>query len=220
MYKYAVYKPSGGDARIKSGREEIYATRGDEALYAVVDTYLVDITWVSKMSWKNDTDAAQKYSYSYTTGLKVTQGSEVNNGFSLGASFKGVGITVDHSEKVFKSSETTESRTVTMEVNVPPRSRTIFYQKRYKFRKSMFFILDAWGREWNVGSWGSYEIRRKECEVEIDSEDFATLQAELDGSKAGTIDVETVGGTHGVDVTRKREDCTSRCKNKLDEMGA
>ena len=43
----------------------------------------------------------------------VTQGSEVNSRFSLGASLKGVGITVDHSEKVFKSSGTTESRTVT-----------------------------------------------------------------------------------------------------------
>lgn len=85
--------------RIKFGREEIYVTPGDEALYAVVDTYPVDITWVSKMSWKNDTDAKQTYTYSYTTGLTVTQGSEVNNGFSLGASFKGVGITIDHSEK-------------------------------------------------------------------------------------------------------------------------
>ena len=65
------------------------------------------------MSWKNDTGANQTYTYSYTTGLTVTQGSEVNSRFSLGASLKGVGITVDHSEKVFKSSGTTESRTVT-----------------------------------------------------------------------------------------------------------
>ena len=100
-------------------------------------------------------------------------------------------------------------RTVTTSVNVPPRSRVIFYRKRFRFRKSVFFILDAWGWEWNVGSWGSFEIKRKECDVEIDSEDLATVQAELDGSKMGTIDVKTVGGTHGVDVTRKREDCTS-----------
>jgi hypothetical protein len=98
MYKYAVYKASGGNARVKTGREEIYVTRGEEALYAVVDTDLVDIIWALKMSWKNDTDATQTYSYSYTTGLKVTQGSEVNN------DFKGVGITIDHSEKVFKLS--------------------------------------------------------------------------------------------------------------------
>jgi len=65
----------------------------------------------------------------------------------------------------------------------------------------MSFIPDPWGREWSVGSWGSYEIGRKECEVEIDSEDYATLQSELDGSKTGTIDVKTVGGTHGADVT-------------------
>ena len=37
------------------------------------------------------------------------------------------------------------------ELNVPPRSRVIFYQKEYKFRKSMLFILDPW--EGDVGSW-------------------------------------------------------------------
>ena len=70
-----------------------------------------------------------------------------------------------------------------------------------------------------MGSWGSFEIRTRECDVEIDSEDFGTPQAKFNGSKTGRIDVGTVGGTHGVDMTRKREDCTSRCKNKLGELG-
>ena len=43
----------------------------------------------------------------------------------------------------------------------------------------MFFILDAWEREWNVGSWGSFEIKRNECDVEIDSEDLRRFRWNL-----------------------------------------
>jgi len=220
MYKYTVYKPSGGDARIKAGRETLYYISGDEALYAAVDTYLVDITWVSKMSWKNDTDATQTYAYSYTTALAITKGSEINNGFSVSGSFKGLGLTVDHSEKVFKSTETTESKTTAVTISVPPRSLLIFYQKRYNFRKSMFFILDAWMQEWNMGSWGGSTPTKLACEVAIESEEFATLDAELDASTTGTVAVDSISGTPGAGMTRKRENCTQRSKAEVEAMGA
>jgi hypothetical protein len=42
-------------------------------MWAAFDTYLIDIAWVSKMSWKNDTDMVQTYSYSCTTGLTITR---------------------------------------------------------------------------------------------------------------------------------------------------
>jgi len=219
MYKHTVYKPIGGDARIKAGREVIYNFIGKESLYAAADTYLVDITWVSKMSWKNDTDATQTYSQSHTTGLTVTAGGEVNNGFSLSASFEGIVITTNSSEKIFTSTETRQSMTTTTNISIPARSLVIFYQKRYKFRMSMFFILDAWGREWNVGSWGGYEITRKECEVVIDSEDYATLNTELDGSTTGTVDAKTVNSTPCAQETKKRDDCTGMSRDKIAEMG-
>ena len=96
MYKYAVYKPRGGDARIKAGRELLYSISGDETLDAAVDTYLVDITWVSKMFWRNDTDATQTYAYSYTTSQSNHFGQRSQHGFSVGGSFEGMGMTVDH----------------------------------------------------------------------------------------------------------------------------
>jgi hypothetical protein len=131
MYKYAVYKASGGNARVKTGREEIYVTRGEKALYAIADTYLADIIWALKMSWKNDTDAPQTLTRLGWRSL----GSEVNNEFSLGASFKGVGITVDHSENGFGIDLNHGIEDDHDELNVLPPSRIIFYQKRYKFRK-------------------------------------------------------------------------------------
>ncbi len=217
MHKYAVYKPSDGDALVKSGREEIYFIRTVEALYAAVDTYLIDITWVSGMSWKNETDKTQTHTYTYTTGLTITKGSEVNNGFSLAAAYEGASVAIDDDEeRVFKTTETTETGTITINLSVPPRSSLTFYQRRFRFRDSMSFVLDSWGRDWNVGSWGSNTLTKKECEVEIMSEDYVTLQAGLSGT--GTINVETVGHVQVADGTRKRETCTQRCKNKLDQM--
>jgi hypothetical protein len=112
-----------------------------------------------------------------------------------------------------------ETRTITTTLSVPPRSLLIFYQRRYKFRSSMFFILDtAWGRFWNICGLESSDLLRKECEVEIMSEDYATLRAELDGTETGTINVDTVTGVQGVSMTKKREECSDRCKEKLNGM--
>lgn len=182
----------------------------------MIDRYLVDTAWVSRMSWKNETDATQVYTAASTTGLMITKGNEINNGFPLGDTYTGASVTIDHKEKIFTPTETTESRTITINLSVPPRSRLVFYQRWYKFRDSMFFILDAWGREWNVGNWGGDDKSRKECEVVIMSEDYVTLQGALSGT--GTIDVDTVGHAQGVDCIKKREDCTQWCRDKLEVM--
>lgn len=219
LYKYLVYKPSGGDARVSAQRETLYNRAGDEALYAGTERYLVDIAWVSNMSWKNDTDAAQTYVHTFTTELKIIQGSEVNNGFSLGATYQGASVSFNHETKTFKSTETTESRTITITLTVPPRSYLVFYQRRYTFKDSIFFILDAWNQEWNVGSWGGYEFTWKDVDVQIMSEDYATLSADLDGFTTGTISVTTVARLPRAGITRKRENITQRAKDKIASMG-
>ena len=99
-YKYLVYKPSGGDARVRAERETLYYRTGDEALYAGAEGYSVDITWISNMSWRNDTDAAQTYTHTFTTELKITQGSEVTTRFSLGVTYKGACISFNHQMKL------------------------------------------------------------------------------------------------------------------------
>ena len=218
MYKYTVCKPRNGDALVNAGNEEIYFMI-TESLYAAVDTYLINTTWVSRMSWKNDTDATQTYTYTYTTGLRITKGKEVNNGFSLGSVYEGLSVTIDDQETVVRPAEIAETKPITITLSVPPRSRLIFYQRRYKFRSSMFFVLDtAWGRFWNICRLDSSDLLRKECEVEIMSEDYATLRAELDGTRTGTINVDTVNRAQGADMTKKREECSDRCKEKLAGM--
>jgi len=215
LYQYTVYKPAGGDALVKSRRQDIYFIFWSHALYAAVDTFLIDTTWVSKMTWKNNTDATQTFTHTYTTDFRITKGNEVDTGYSVAQAYKAISVTIEGQEKTF---DTTEKQTIAVTLSVSPRSRLIFYQKRYRFKESMFFILDAWNRDWNVSVSEGSNLARKECEVEIVSEDFATLMDELDGTKVGTMNVKNVNPIQGVDITRRREECPEQCRKKLGEM--
>ncbi len=152
---------------VKSGRSIIYHFPHKESLFASIDIYLIDTAWAPKMSWENLTSAEQTYSLQYTTELKITKGTEVTNSVEIGAKFKGLSMSIDGQTKTFTTYETTGTLTKTITLSVPPKSTLTFYQKKYRFKITMFFILDAWGQEWNVGSQGGYDIKRKECEVEI-----------------------------------------------------
>ncbi|KAK0229317.1 hypothetical protein EDD85DRAFT_142475 [Armillaria nabsnona] len=216
-----IYKPSGGDALVKSGQSTIYCYRGDEAFYACIDTYLVDTTWVSRMSWENNTDAMQTYSLQYTTGLKVTKGDEVTSSVGIKLKFDGMSINMNKQVKTFSTCETTETETKTITLSIPPKSTLFFYQKKYRFKDTMFFILDAWDEEWNVGSPGGYELTTKECEVEIMSEDYLTMDVALEDVATGTMDMKRVprADSEGLRRTRKRENLTARAKRELSKMG-
>jgi len=157
LYNHVVYTPRSGDTRVKSACEELYFEPHKETMWAAVDTYLVNTTWISKMSWKNDTDAEQQYAIEYNTKLTITKGEEVNHGFPIASAYKGLSLTIEGQEKVF---DTTDTKIIKSTITVPFRSLIIFYQKRYKFKNSMFFILDAWGTECNVGSWGGTEFSK------------------------------------------------------------
>ncbi|KAK0241373.1 hypothetical protein EDD85DRAFT_818620 [Armillaria nabsnona] len=219
--KYVVYKPSGGDTMVKSGRSTIYYYPNDEAFYASIDTYLIDTTWVSQMYWENNTEATQTYSLQYTTKLTVTEGTEVTKSVNIGAVFKGLSMGMDSETKTFSTYETTDTQTKSISVNVPPKSTLTFYQRKYHFRDTMFFVLDAWGQEWNAGSQGSYLITRKECEVEIMSEDYMTTDTPLVDTATGSMEVESVvrADSEGLRKTRERENLTGRAKDELSKMG-
>lgn len=203
-----------------SGRKTIYSSPGDQALYALISRNLQTIRWVQIVSWKNNTSIAQQYQISYKTELKITQGSEVNVGFNLGASYEGVSIGVDYSQKTFKSTETSSSKTITLTVNVPAYSELIFYQKRYEFQDWMVFVLDAWGQEWNVGPWGGYSpLTSKAVYLEIMAEEYLTTSSPLPAGP-GSMSVTVINAPPRAGTTRKRENTTERCKNTLSKMGA
>ncbi|PPR01404.1 hypothetical protein CVT24_006242 [Panaeolus cyanescens] len=219
LYDYAVYRPSSITPRVWSGRKTNFYYAGDEGMYSCINRFLEAVHWVQLVSWKNDTSATQTYQYSYTTSLKITEGSEVNQGFDLGASYQGMSIGYNYSQKTFKTTETTSSQTTTISVNVPPNSLVVFYQRRYDFRDEITFICDAWGREWNIGPWGGYSpLVKKTTQVQIMAEEYFTSSAFL-ANGPGSIPVVTVSPAQITDTTRKRENVTKKSKAVLDKMG-
>ncbi|KAK0486210.1 hypothetical protein IW261DRAFT_785619 [Armillaria novae-zelandiae] len=217
----AFSKPCGGAALVKSDCVTIYDFTSDESLFASIDTYLVDATWVPKMSWENDTSVEQTYSLQYTTGLRVTKGTEVTNLVAIAAEFTGLSMSVDGETKTFTTYETTGTLTKTITLSVPPKSTLTFYQKKYRFKDTMFFILNAWGYDWNVGSPGGHGITRKECEVEIMSGDHLVVDVLLGDAAAGIMEVECVSKADSETArqTRERGEITKRAKDELSKMG-
>ncbi|KAI0762513.1 hypothetical protein C8Q74DRAFT_1371541 [Fomes fomentarius] len=218
---HTVYKPEGGRVLVKSSCSTIYYFSGDEAFYAAIDSYLAGFTWVNMMSWQNKCDVVQQYSLQFATALKVTSGKEVENSVGIEGTFEGLSLGLNNSTKTFSSHETTESQTKTLTINVPPMKKVTFYQRRYEFENTMFFILDAWNKEWNAGSPGGYEIARKGCTVHIMSEDYLTTETELSNARVGIMKVERVNrlNAEGDRVTRKRENLTARAKRELSKDG-
>lgn len=221
LFDYLFYRPSpsSSPARVWSGRQIIYFYRGDEALSGAVNRILDEIRWVQLLSWRNDTALAQQYQISYTTELRIIEGSEVNTGFNLGASYEGMSIGFNNSQRTFTSTETVSSRTITTTVNVPPYTELIFYQKRFQFRDVITFVLDAWGREWNVGPWGGYSpLTTKNTLVRIFAEEYLTTTSPLPAGP-GSVQVTNVPAAPIANVTRRREDTTRRCQQALANMG-
>ncbi len=68
---------------------------------------------------------------------------------------------------------------------------------------------------------GGYDITRKECQVEIMSEDYLTTDTPLVDSATGTMVVKSVSRAdiESRRKTRKRENLTERAKKELSKMG-
>ncbi|KAK0459077.1 uncharacterized protein EV420DRAFT_1479116 [Desarmillaria tabescens] len=190
---YVVYKVTSGDALVKSGWITIYEHPADQTtFYACNDSYLIDTTWIYKMSWENTTDTEQTYTLDYVTGPKEAE-----------------------------AADTTESVTKTTSLTVPANSTLTFYQKKYRFRDSMFFVLDTSGQEYNVGSPDGSDVLKDEREVEIMSEDYLIVGATLSRSTAGTMDVPSVVRADVEDGREKQDpkDLPEMVKDVLVKMG-
>ncbi|PPR07221.1 hypothetical protein CVT24_010164 [Panaeolus cyanescens] len=215
--KWIVNKPIGA-ARVWSGRHLIYSRTGDEAMYGIGDRYLTNITWVQLISWRNDTEAEQQYQYAYSTSLKVTKGTEVQNGIDVKGSYNGMSIGISETRKTFSAIETTETQTTTITVKVPAKATLTFYQKRYEFHEECTFVNDAWGKEWNAGPWGGYTpLLTLKWDTQIMADEYLTTDQTL-GSGPGLMTCTSVAPAPKADTTRKRENLTERCKNWLNSF--
>ena len=199
----------------------IYYSPGDEALSKIIDLHITGYTWELVASWINETTETDTFTQEYSCGYKVTEGTEAETHWKATGEFKGLGIEIGGSSKNFSSQETSESAKITRTINVGPNSSLYFYQKRYKFKPEVWFILDAWNENWTVGSRNSYVYARVDECVDIDSSEFLTTPSAVSGKAPGSLtctsqsDLKHPGDTR----VRKFENCTTRCQENLINKG-
>ncbi|EIW57236.1 uncharacterized protein TRAVEDRAFT_65157 [Trametes versicolor FP-101664 SS1] len=210
------------DALVNTKLLAIYYNHAVEALQAAADTYCTDMTWVLKGSWENTTGSAQSHTHQYTTELKVTQGSEVTNGgVPLVASFKDFTMTIDASIKTFSADETTTPQTKTVTVEAAPGKKAMFYQRVYKFRTEMFFVMDTASVARNVAAVSGDGLSRKTCVVEIWSGDYLVTDKELNATP-GAVQFKTYprANKESDRQTVARSGLTTRARDALNRIGA
>ncbi|PCH44764.1 hypothetical protein WOLCODRAFT_165380 [Wolfiporia cocos MD-104 SS10] len=227
LYKYVTCRPRGGDARVKSSMFPIDLSpsgTGVDELYAAIDTDLVEITWECVASWHNDTDAEQSCEQTYVAEwFRITSGNhEQAQNIGLGDYFRGFSFTADHQWKILESIGVPGMPLKTVRVTVPARSTLFFYRRVYTFKSSMFFIASEYGESWNIESGvGDSSIAKKDFTVQITSQDYAMVKQVLDGTKTGTINVDTVARLNVEDKqqTSKHDDLSIRMKVTLRKIG-
>lgn len=212
--RYFVY-----DTIVAQKKTTIYFDPGQEALYQFLDTKSQGFEWVLQMSWVNDGDSSHTYKETVTEGLVLRSGAETEAHFGVSAAFKGLGIEIGGSRKTFTEQETSRAREVEKSITIGPKSSTYFYQKRYSFKSTVWFVFDGWNEEWLVGSLGSYTPITRDTLVEIESNEFATLTRRLDGSIITSAETPKGIKYPSNFRARKFENITPRAKRELHRRG-
>ncbi|KAK0226323.1 hypothetical protein IW262DRAFT_758331 [Armillaria fumosa] len=138
-------KPSSGDALVKSARSAFKTFRTQNP------SSPPSIPISSTLRGCRNCLGRTTPPPSKRTPSSIRPNSKSSNSVGIGAEFKGLSLSISRGTKTISTYETTDTQTKTISLSVSPKSTLTFYQKRYRFKITMFFILDAWGQEWNVG---------------------------------------------------------------------
>lgn len=112
--------------------------------------------------------------------------------------------------------------TRTLTVNIPPKTKITFYQRRYEFKIVVYFVSDSWGKEWKVGTSGGERCLTKECTMEIMSDDFLAQDTErLYNAAPGIMDKVCTVSQVGLQLyggVKDRDCLTEKTKRTLYNM--
>jgi hypothetical protein len=218
--KYTVYRVPQ-EVLVRQDIETLYHHSGDEALYSYMDHYFLGYDWVQVASWDNtQSSGAHSYKETITSSLTVKRGSEWGVEWGIKGAFKGLEVSVGGSYKQFSEEETTNSTSHEITANVPPRSRLYLYQKRYRFKTNLWFVLDAWGSEHTVGNWEGPGVAQKQGFIDIDSREYITTSNKLDSDNEGVCTVSKAAtGVREPSNVLQFQKCTSRCQKLLHGRG-
>jgi hypothetical protein len=160
--------PNGGRRLVNQTSTRLYHFPGDEALWAINETFLISIDWIPRFSRHNQTASEETHSVRTMTRLTVTNGTEASREIGLSGSFNGLGISFG---ATFSSRETVQEHERTSNYTIPPGQSLFVHQRRFTFVNRIWFLLDAWNELWVVGSRGGYTPTEANIRAAIDSEE-------------------------------------------------
>ncbi|OBZ69480.1 hypothetical protein A0H81_10574 [Grifola frondosa] len=83
--------------------------------------------------------------------------------------------------KTFSHEETRRPVTHKIEIPVEAGQTTYFYQRKYKLKTRVWFMLDAWGQAWVVGRYTISEPWTRTVLTEVMSNEFVRRSRRLEG---------------------------------------
>ncbi|KAI3606055.1 hypothetical protein WG66_003925 [Moniliophthora roreri] len=214
-------KYDGQDTIIRQGLTTFISNPGDLALYKAIDLHFVEYEWVLIANLENDAGSLATYEQEYRVGLQFTSGSEYDAPWNISAEFSGLNFGYQQINKVFSKSETsTQGATFKAGVTVGPNSRAYLYQKRYKFRPEVWFLLDAWAKMWAVGQLQVNRPLTRSAVVVIDSDEYRSSSYAL-SAKDGVVcaDIVTPDKIYTQANIKQFQDVPAKARNYLRDRG-
>lgn len=196
-------------------KRTVYYKSGDQALYAIKETYLLKIEWVNIFIRHNMTSSPETHQVRALTRLTVANGKEASTELGLSASFKGLGVSFGTSTTTFSSTETTEEREFTTTYTVNPGESLYVYQRQYTFNDRIWWILDAWNELWTVGANQTYATVTANIKVTISADEQISTNQPLTGQKSVNVTAGAKPENENWQIRRQFTNITQKAKDSI-----
>lgn len=195
---------------------QVFHFPGDEALRAIVETFLLRVTWVQVFARHNFTTTDISQTVRVLSRRTVASGTETNRELNIGLAYRGLSIGYGTSTKTFSSNETVSEHETTTVYTIPPQRSLYVYQRRYYFRDDIWWIADAWRDYWNVCTpGGGFNLLRVSNQSHIDAEEHIAIDVPLTGTQSVNVARHNPVDFSFRQINRQFQNHTTRTRNAV-----
>ncbi|KAJ5583862.1 hypothetical protein VI817_006083 [Penicillium citrinum] len=185
----------------------------------IVDTHFVGYEWILVASQENKdiaTPVPIELTNTEVLTFKTTTADSVK--VSLGAEVKGLKLGMEHETKTIFETDKSESRTDKRTITIPPHTNGYVYRKRYNFKLTTWWQLDAHGSVHTVGWSNNSNPLQKTRDAFFDSVEYITKYSKLEGTSETTVTPQDNIALQTNVLAMK--DCTTACQAAFYKMSS
>jgi len=198
---------------------QVFDIPGDEALHAIVESFLLRVTWVKISERHNFTTTPIIQTVRVLTRRTVASGSETNQELNIGLAYDGLSVGYGTSTKTFTSNETVSEHETTTTYTILPQTSLYVYQRRYHFRDEIWWIANAWEKLWNVCTpGGGYTLLRVSNESHIDAEEHIAIDSPLTGTQSVSVSKHETANRASRQTNRQFHNHTKKTRNAVTKV--